>query len=398
MTEKKYHTNKDGVTRECEAKDHCPLKDMDGNLVKHYDTQAEAEAAYEQMMEQVVPLTATLTKEDTPDQPEVSELPEEQNILQVDMSAMKKLEQEELEKVFANDPDLKAMSIKQEKLLKKAVENRQQLSEAEYKEREEYIEGVTKPLEDFYKIHTEDPDDPESSYTDERQDLHEEIIKTFFNKYRHVKRERKIVVAGGLPGAGKSTVLAEKLGIDENDYATLNPDDIKEAMAERGMIPDIRGLTPMEASPIIHEEASYITNILQARLSKLGVNIIFDTTLSTTDSAERKIGRLEKHGYTRHETEGFLVDITPDTAISRTKSRYREGMDGYIASGGKTIGGRYLPESLIKKQRTDDSSIYDSKNAENFVKMVEDGWISKPKVFDNNGKKPRKIYYEDFIK
>ena len=40
--------------------------------------------------------------------------------------------------------------------------------------------------------------------------------------------ERKAIVAGGLPGAGKTTVLPEFAGIDLSQYLMINPDVIKE--------------------------------------------------------------------------------------------------------------------------------------------------------------------------
>ena len=68
--------------------------------------------------------------------------------------------------------------------------------------------------------------------------------------------ERRAIMAGGLPGAGKSTVLEHHAGIDRSQYLTINPDDIKEEMARRDMIPEVAGLTPMEASDLVHEESS----------------------------------------------------------------------------------------------------------------------------------------------
>ena len=37
----------------------------------------------------------------------------------------------------------------------------------------------------------------------------------------------------------------------------INPDDIKEELAQRGMVPEIDGLSPMEATDLVHEESSY---------------------------------------------------------------------------------------------------------------------------------------------
>jgi hypothetical protein len=48
------------------------------------------------------------------------------------------------------------------------------------------------------------------------------------------------------------------LGIEKGKFITINPDDIKELMVQRGMVPQYDGLTPMEASTFIHEESSDI--------------------------------------------------------------------------------------------------------------------------------------------
>ena len=73
------------------------------------------------------------------------------------------------------------------------------------------------------------------------------------------------VVAGGLGGAGKTTVLGDHEGIDPTKYLTINPDDLKEELAQRGMIPKVDGLSPMEASDLVHEESSYLARQLALR-------------------------------------------------------------------------------------------------------------------------------------
>ena len=43
--------------------------------------------------------------------------------------------------------------------------------------------------------------------------------------------DHKAIVAGGLGGSGKTTVLATNAEIDLSQYLMINPDDIKEEMA-----------------------------------------------------------------------------------------------------------------------------------------------------------------------
>ncbi len=50
----------------------------------------------------------------------------------------------------------------------------------------------------------------------------------------------------------------------------INPDDIKEEMAKRGMIPEVGGLSPMEASDLVHEESSDVAKRLAVRACAAG--------------------------------------------------------------------------------------------------------------------------------
>lgn len=88
---------------------------------------------------------------------------------------------------------------------------------------------------------------------------HEEIISDFIESNKNVPCEGIAIIAGGPGGAGKSTVIRDFANIQEDQFATINADDIKETMAQKNMIPNIPGLTPMEASPLVHEEASLLS-------------------------------------------------------------------------------------------------------------------------------------------
>jgi predicted kinase len=152
-------------------------------------------------------------------------------------------------------------------------------------------------------------------------------------------------MAGGLGGAGKSTVLGRYAGIDQSRYLTINPDDIKEEMAKRGLIPELEGLSPMEASDLVHEESSAIAYQLADRAMKEGKNIIWDITMSRLESTVQRIDDLSEAGYS---TRGIFVDISIDVAVERATARYRSGHEDYRAGIG--FGGRYVPPELIRAQ------------------------------------------------
>src|ERR1700722_13966165 len=105
-------------------------------------------------------------------------------------------------------------------------------------------------------LHTVDED--RKIWTVERNRLQGELVADLYEEAKDVPSSGRAIIAGGLPGSGKSTILSEQAGIDLSKYLTINPDDIKEKMAERGMIPHVEGLSPMEASHLAHEESSLI--------------------------------------------------------------------------------------------------------------------------------------------
>ena len=87
-------------------------------------------------------------------------------------------------------------------------------------------------------------------WLEEREHLHDAILEELYARAANVPCDFKALVAGGLGGAGKTTVLTQQAGIDLSCYLMINPDDIKQEMALRGMIPEIDGLSPMEASEL----------------------------------------------------------------------------------------------------------------------------------------------------
>jgi hypothetical protein len=222
------------------------------------------------------------------------------------------------------------------------------------------------------------------TYTPERAAKHKEIVDELASRYTHVPSEGKAVIAGGLGGAGKSTVLGKFAGIDQDEFATLNPDDVKELMVEKGLVPDIPGLSPMEAAPIVHEESSLITNMLAQRMYRERKNVIWDITMSRRGSVEKRIDELRSHGY--DDLEAVFVDIPVETSVERALARHRRGLENYRA--GKGTGGRYVPPAIIRKAATAGTS---SANREVFDSLR--GSFDRWSMYDNSvrGRDPKRI-------
>lgn len=188
-------------------------------------------------------------------------------------------------------------------------------------------------------------DPVDKRWTSERQRLHHDLIDDLYGRASNVPCERKTIMAGGLGGAGKSTVLEKHAGIDRSQYLTINPDDIKEEMARRGLIPEVEGLSPMEASDLVHEESSYIAKRLARRAMDEGKNYIWDITMSSKDSAQTRLDDLDDAGYS---TTGIFVDIPVEESVRRADARHRAGHEAYRSGIG--MGGRYVPPDLIRSQ------------------------------------------------
>jgi len=195
-----------------------------------------------------------------------------------------------------------------------------------------------------FERYTTDPD--HTRWTRDRRHLHAEIVGTLYEEASNVPNDHKAIVAGGLAGAGKTTVLEKHAAVDRSQYLTINPDDIKAEMAKRGMVPKVDGLSPMEASDLIHEESSYVARQLATRAKADGKNVIWDITMSDRAKTEKRIEELRTAGY--GQINGIFVDIPIDVSVHRADARHREGEEDYRSAKG--LGGRYVPPEIITAQ------------------------------------------------
>lgn len=177
----------------------------------------------------------------------------------------------------------------------------------------------------------------------DRRDTHDAIVGDLCEAVSNVPCEHQAIMAGGLGGAGKSTVLEKHAGIDRSQYLTINPDGIMEEMAKRGLIPE----------------------------------------LSSTLTAEQRLDDLDRAGYS---TQGVFVDISIGEAVQRADARYRGGHEDYRAGIG--FGGRYVPPEVIEAQADPEQG---SRNRRTFeqVKSRFTDWA----VYDNSvtGRDPELI-------
>jgi hypothetical protein len=226
--------------------------------------------------------------------------------------------------------------------------------------------------------------DEHGGWDPERDALHREVAAALYAKAANVPTDGQAVIAGGLGGAGKSTVLRKFANIDQSKYLTVNPDDIKEELARRGKIPEVPGhpeLSPMERAPLVHEESSRIARMVADRAYADRRNMIWDITMSSQASVESRVTAMRGAGYTG--IKGIFVDVPVESsaskagAVERAMTRYRSGVDQFNAGSG--LGGRFVPPSVIRAQLTSTGAtvnreVFDAK------RDIFDSWS----VYDNS--------------
>lgn len=210
----------------------------------------------------------------------------------------------------------------------------------------------------------------------DRRLAHDDIVQALYAKAAAVPCEYRAIVAGGLPGAGKTTVLTEHAGIDLAAYLMINPDLVKVELAVRGLVPRVDGLSPMEAARLAHEESSHLAKRLAHRAHADGRNVIWDVTMSKAETCVRRIGALTAAGYTH--VDSVFVHIPVEISLRRADARHRKGHDEYLAGAG--LGGRFVPQELILAQCDPG---WGSVNRANFeqVKQRFGSWA----LYDNSG-------------
>lgn len=205
----------------------------------------------------------------------------------------------------------------------------------------------------------------------EREKQQQAVIDHFLNA-PGVKSEKKLLVLGGLPGAGKTTTIRSAagqvaVGVNLADYVSVNADDVKDQMIAMGMVPDYPGLSPEEAATLFHAESFEVAHALMRQAGRAGKNFAYDTSLKST--GQLGFATAAGRGY---RVTGVFVDVPVPIAKSRAKARY-------------LAGGRFMPLHLIDGMKAR-SARRSSLPAENFdaIKRQLDDWY----VFDNAGTAP----------
>lgn len=235
-------------------------------------------------------------------------------------------------------------------------------------------------------------------WSEERMGQHEELWEAILDRVESagVPRDKKALLLGGPPGAGKSFTLnpgeaAGQLGVVAWDltgdppegvtHVVMNPDVIKDMMVETGMIPSDLPDTvrPREYASVIHAESNFLTKLFMSRLAAEDLNTVYDSTMANTDHVKKNVRALAESGYT---FQGLYVSIPSEESRLSAKKRYIEE-----SLANPELGGRFVP--------TEASGAWDTEGTfKQFTSWFEDGWL----MVDNTGVSrgaPRKTVYAE---
>jgi predicted ABC-type ATPase len=226
---------------------------------------------------------------------------------------------------------------------------------------------------------TETIDQHRQVYSPERAAVHKEIVGQHLAQAETVPSEGRGLMMGGLGGAGKSTVLKNAPGIDLSRFAVVNPDDIKAELAKRGLVPPIEGLSPMEASTLVHQESRHVANLVSRALMRRHKNVAFDITMNGQDEVGKRLDWFDHHGY--RDVHGVFVDVPAETAVERSQARHRKGLEAYRQ--GKGLGERLVPSHIIRSAEISPGL---TRNRAAFDAMKHE--FSSWQLYDNSGAKP----------
>ena len=188
---------------------------------------------------------------------------------------------------------------------------------------------------------------------------------------RGVGKNRRAIMLGGLPGAGKGRAL-ERIGVQRGEWAISDPDDMKKRLIQDGLIPTVAGLAPMELAGLVHELSAEMTGRLENDAQYEGYNIVLDSTMGGHGSGPKSAPELNREGLSENGYEDVdAVFVSVDTATS-VKGQVLRYMDGFnrLRTEESDLGGRYVPEYVLEASVSGGN---EPRSAVNFTKMRRGG-------------------------
>jgi predicted kinase len=175
----------------------------------------------------------------------------------------------------------------------------------------------------------------------ERAARHRDIVHQFLEDNQGVPSGHQAVLVGGLHGTHREQVAAK--AAPAGRYLHVRTDDIKREMAARGMVPHLAGLSPMEASPLVHDEAEHVAHLLAREAVRRGKNVAIHTAMSDPDAIRAHVDQLHREG---HSVHAAFAHVDPGKAADAARALHASGHEKFRRQ--EDHGQKYLPPSLVR--------------------------------------------------
>jgi chloramphenicol 3-O-phosphotransferase len=190
-----------------------------------------------------------------------------------------------------------------------------------------------------------------------RAALHDRLVAELVAAAPDVEQSHQAVVLAGPPGAGKSQVIASRLGAQAVRWRVVDADHFKEALLadavrtgwyEELVPPAVRAAEvdgdrffPLELASLVHEESSRLAARARVEAIERGDNLVIDTVLSSESSALALGERLSGAGYSVTVVD---VETTFEISAARIEQRWHARYVAALESGDpRELGGRWVP-------------------------------------------------------
>ena len=266
----------------------------------------------------------------------------------------------EYEQILKSVRESNNKKLTPEEIINKAVKTfSNKFSEDKLRERidfaDEYNKGINHKKRQTFQLYSNE----KGEYNRSRAEKHKEIIDKLFKNEDTAKPKNSepptFMILGGRGGSGKGNFGKEGKSCqvyNKKDYIVLDADAIKEMLK-----PPYNGFNAFE----VHQESSDILTQALAKARKKGLNVVWDGTMKTLSSVEKKLKPFMDSKY-NYNIEMYYMHLPREKAAERAIGRFMESEDG-----------RYVPLTELLKMKD---------NEENFDKLKK--YASKWAFYNND--------------
>lgn len=184
----------------------------------------------------------------------------------------------------------------------------------------------------------------DGKFTEERQKLHQEIIRKHFEGIKKPEGKPTVYFLGGGAASGKSTAIKDGSlgvpGLESKETVVIDPDAIKGSLPE---YVEMSRAINKEAASYVHEESSYIANSIAEIAREQGYSVTQDGVNSSMSVA----GKIEVYREAGYSVEGHYVTRPTAEALENNLQRYLGAVDR-LRAGDETVLPRYVRADIAE--------------------------------------------------